>query len=333
MLFKRIACIGLIAGMAIGSGSVVMAEEYLDNKIEMDEDELYNYILNLPDGYYSSPYGFSFRDYSYEEPDYSTPVIVSPSAYKTILASDMVKIEWKYTGSEKCVVIVQDEKGNISQITAEDGNKARIMPNKLAKGGKYILTVKAGDLSSEPFELKIADKEREIVEIVSRTPVEPAEERISRDLITPDGAFDSKETANNFVKTIYVNVWQIDKNNQKVTKNIPITINAQLANTVSKIFAEIYANNLRFPIKSAGGYNYRNTASGRLSEHALGTAIDINPDENYQPYSDGTSVGNFYKPYENPYSLTPEIINIFRKYNFEWGGSFGDYMHFSYFGT
>ena len=50
-------------------------------------------------------------------------------------------------------------------------------------------------------------------------------------------------------------------------------------------------------------------------------------------YSTGNSVGSLYKPYENPYSVTKEVVNIFRKYNFGWGASFNDYMHFSYFGT
>lgn len=110
--------------------------------------------------------------------------------------------------------------------------------------------------------------------------------------------------------------------------------NAALADTVVKIFDEIYANDLRFPISSLGSYSYRTTASGgRLSEHAYGMAIDINSNENYCVYSSGNVVGSFYKPYESLYSVVPEIINIFRKYNFEWGGSYGDYMHFSYFGT
>ena len=113
-----------------------------------------------------------------------------------------------------------------------------------------------------------------------------------------------------------------------------ITVNRALADTYVAIFNELYA--LKFPIESAGCYSWRDTASGRISEHALGTAIDINPDQNYCVYGDGSTVGSYWRPYEDIYSVTPEVVNVFRKYNFSWGGSWvtpQDYMHFSYFGT
>lgn len=266
--------------------------------------------------------------------EYPVPVIILPSEYDKIISSDEVKIMWRYTGNEKCIVSVQDQEGHISEISSEKGNKATILPNKLAKGAKYIITVKAGNAVSESVTIHVADKKEEIVEIVRRTSVEPAEPRIDRNLIIPDGAFATKESADKMVKTINVNVWKIDSKGQKYSSSISLTVNAQLADTISKIFDEIYKNELRFPINSASCYSYRTTVGGgRLSEHAMGTAIDINPNENYCIYSDGTKVGNIYEPYQNPYSLTPEIINIFRKYNFYWGAYFGDYMHFSYFAT
>ncbi len=286
------------------------------------------------DDFWNSFYKEYYQNSTYDNSEYLTPIITSPKSYDTILSSDEVTITWKYTGSDTCIVSVQDETGHISEIPSEGGNKARIMPNKLAKGCSYTITVKAGNAASEPLTLRIADRQQEIVEIISRTKVEKAEERIARETIIPEGAFENKESADKYVKTINVKVWNLNGNNQKVTKTIAITVNAQLADTVTKIFNEIYQNQLRFPIKSASCYNYRTTASGeRLSEHAYGTAIDINPNENYCVYSGGTTVGSLYEPYQNPYSVVPEVINIFRKYNFRWGGSFGDYMHFSYFGT
>ena len=112
------------------------------------------------------------------------------------------------------------------------------------------------------------------------------------------------------------------------------TCNRALADTFRKIFDELYA--IKFPINDIGCYSWRNTASGRISEHALGTAVDINYMQNYCIYGDGSTVGNYWRPYEDIYSVTPEVVNIFRKYNFSWGGSWvtpKDYMHFSYFGT
>lgn len=286
------------------------------------------------DSFWEWYFGEYFIDDGYDTNDYYVPVITSPREYDSIIASDEIRIKWKYTGNESCVVCVEDETGNVSEIQGESGNKAIILSNKLAKGASYTITVKAGSNVSEPVKIRILDNKQEIVEIVSRTDVEKAEERINTELVIPEGAFDSKESADKRMKTISVNVWQLNSKNQKVTASIPITVNAQLADTVTKIFNEIYLNQLQFPIKSASCYSYRTTVSGgRLSEHAYGTAIDINPNENYCVYSSGNVVGTCYEPYTNQYSVVPEIINIFRKYNFYWGGSFGDYMHFSYFGT
>lgn len=113
-----------------------------------------------------------------------------------------------------------------------------------------------------------------------------------------------------------------------------ITVNTALADSVKAIFDELYK--LKFPIDSVACYNWRDTSGGRISEHALGTAIDINPDQNYCVYGDGSTVGDYWRPYEDIYSVTPEVVNAFRKYNFSWGGSWvtpRDYMHFSYYGT
>ena len=303
----------------------------LATNVYADDTYYYGY------GNYYDDYDY-YNDYNYNDyyNDYysTTPVITSPSDYDRFIVSDTIRILWEYTGSENCVVDVKDSKGYVSELQGEKGNKVFILPNKLARGETYTVTVKAGSYTSEPVTIKIPNREEEMVEIIDRTEVEKAEPEISRSVILPEGTFDTKQKADNHMKTIKVNVWQLNSRNQKVSKTVSITVNAALADTVTKIFNEIYQNKLHFPIKSVGCYNYRTTASGaRLSEHAFGTAIDINPNENYCVYSSGSVVGSFYKPYENQYSVVPEIINIFRKYNFYWGGSFGDYMHFSYFGT
>ena len=112
------------------------------------------------------------------------------------------------------------------------------------------------------------------------------------------------------------------------------TCNRALADTYRQIFDELYE--IKFPINDIGCFSWRNTAGGRISEHALGTAIDINYMQNYCIYGDGSTVGDYWRPYEDIYSVTPEVVNIFRRHNFSWGGSWvtpKDYMHFSYFGT
>lgn len=137
--------------------------------------------------------------------------------------------------------------------------------------------------------------------------------------------------------SIRIQVWDFDANGNKVTKTKYIQIHEALAATVQQIFAEIYAGGERFPIKSVGGYNWR--GNGSSSEHCLGTAIDINWEENYMCTNSGTPLtGSYWAPGQDPYSIPAngEVVRIFAKYGFGWGGTWNskkDYMHFSYFGT
>lgn len=158
-------------------------------------------------------------------------------------------------------------------------------------------------------------------------------------LVFPFGEFSTYEEAENNMTTIYIPVWQI-KNGQKVSTTLPLKLNSAISDIVADIFDEIYNDEEQFPINSIGSYTWRSQmSSGRLSEHNYGTAIDINPDQNYCLYNDGSTVGSYWKPGEDPYSIDPYgiVIRTFEKYGFTWGGDSWtnpkDYMHFSYLGT
>lgn len=136
---------------------------------------------------------------------------------------------------------------------------------------------------------------------------------------------------------ISVKVWDFDENGKKVTRTKYLQVNEALASTVQQIFAEIYASEEQFPIHTLGGYNWR--GDGSSSEHCLGTAIDINWEENYMCTNSGSPLtGSYWKPGQDPYSIpaNSDVVRIFAKYGFGWGGTWNnkkDYMHFSYFGT
>lgn len=135
--------------------------------------------------------------------------------------------------------------------------------------------------------------------------------------------------------SVTVRVWDFDATGQKVTKTMTVQVHRNLAATVKAIFEEIYNGKERFPIHYLGGFSY-----GGRSEHTIGCAIDINPEENYyyNPNT-GEQVGKYWKPGEDPYSipLDGEVARIFEKYGFRqgayWNSGARDYMHFSYFGT
>ncbi len=144
----------------------------------------------------------------------------------------------------------------------------------------------------------------------------------------------TQEEAEPLMEDITVDIWTI-QNGEKVQSSATFTVHKAIAEKVKLVFSEIFEGKEKFPIISVSGYAWR----GGKSEHNYGTAIDINPDQNYCLYGNGITVGSFYRPYMNPYSITPfgEVVEIFEKYGFNWGAdtwrSNRDYMHFSYCGT
>ncbi len=157
--------------------------------------------------------------------------------------------------------------------------------------------------------------------------------------VFPNGVpFTTKAEADYNMTNIKIPVWKLGQNGEKYSSTMYLTVNRNLADEVVKIFNEIYHAPEKFPIKDVGGYSFRQTAFGSVSQHSYGTCIDINFDENYYCYPSGQAiVGSFWKPYENPYSIPADgsVVKAFSKYGWTWGGNWKnlrDYMHFSYLG-
>lgn len=156
-------------------------------------------------------------------------------------------------------------------------------------------------------------------------------------LIFGDGQITTKEEADAQMQTITVKAWALDKSGNKYPSTLTMTVHKKIAYIVELAFDEIYNGEEKFPFKDAGAYAWRDTMSnGTFSHHNYGTAIDLNYNENYCLYKNGSFVGLYWKPYEDAYSFPPdgEVISIFAKYGFAWGGDEWsnpkDYMHFSF---
>ncbi len=149
--------------------------------------------------------------------------------------------------------------------------------------------------------------------------------------------FASVNEANLNMTNIKVNIWQLTSLGTKTTSSLTLTVNRNVAENVTKIFADIYNGLEKFPIRSCNAYSYR---SGK-SEHNSGTAIDINPEENYFVDRVGTiKAGTLWKPGENQYSIPPDgdVVRAFNRYGWHWSPDMhwsngADYMHFSLGGT
>lgn len=137
---------------------------------------------------------------------------------------------------------------------------------------------------------------------------------------------------------ITVPVWTLNGDGSKSPSTLSLKVHAAIADEVVAIFTEIYNDPEQFPIKNAGGYDWRGDSA--KGEHNCGTAIDINYEENYQIYASGSvGAGSCWEPGVNPYSI-PEngsVVRIFNAHGFSWGGNAWptnkDYMHFSYLGV
>ena len=137
------------------------------------------------------------------------------------------------------------------------------------------------------------------------------------------------------MKTIQVKTWDIASDGSKYTRTWSLTVHENIADTVEAIFEELYALPSKPPVHSLGGFRI----DGK-SEHTVGLAIDINPDENpYVSPNGSVLVGRFFDPENSEYSFAVggEVERIFNKYGFTrgiyWRNGYKDYMHFSYFGT
>lgn len=117
------------------------------------------------------------------------------------------------------------------------------------------------------------------------------------------------------------------------------------------IFNDIFEKvpDFRINPKTLYSYSYRfvknpdGTDKPKLSNHSYGVAIDINPnlnigvnDKGGNPYvGGGKPVKGKECSVENDNmsirTLTHPVVKIFMDHEWGWGGTYGDYMHFSYF--
>lgn len=103
-----------------------------------------------------------------------------------------------------------------------------------------------------------------------------------------------------------------------------VTVAKAYASRFTGLMNDLYKAGYHF--KSVGGYNYRNIAgTNKLSKHATGEAIDIDPGPNR-----GTRLGGGGNPYGY---FNPNVaVAIARKWGLDWGGTWKgqeDPMHFS----
>lgn len=280
------------------------------------------------------------------------PVIIYPEKDDKVYSEDSLVVRYYAEEGKDGYIILSDENGIVNITKMKSGSVFYNSVNSsnmhiIGRGGVYLIDEKylepdkkysiqmVSDFAvSEPVYFSTFTGGEEVIKKILEKKNKSSVFKLSVEEVAPVEWFKSAESASQMMETITINIWKIDSSGNKYPSTAKLTVNKNIKNNYVNVFNELFA--IKFPINSVGCYNYRNTHGGRLSEHALGTAVDINPRENYCIYSDGSTVGKLYEPYDNPYSVTPQVVSIFKKYGFGWGGDWGDtpdYMHFSYFET
>ncbi len=291
----------------------------------------------LPKGYATREQAIAivnraYNTFSERKTKYAYPKFTD--IYDGITMTDKFAFSWnEISGADGYVVLIKDTTGKVIK-SIETINLSADVSNMLAKDKGYTVIVGArfGDYItsySDPAYVLYGNEKINI--LVSQA------DKYNR--VFPGGKpFTTKAQADSNMRTISVPVWQMDANGNKFSNKLPLVVNVNLADEVMRIFTNIYNDPEKFPIKDVGAYSWRNTAFGSVSHHSYGTCIDINFDENYYCYPSGQAItGSFWKPYESPFSITPNgsVARNFKKYGWTWGGDWTnlkDYMHFSYLG-
>ena len=101
-----------------------------------------------------------------------------------------------------------------------------------------------------------------------------------------------------------------------------ISVHEMLIPYLDNIQKEIKDKKINYDFADVQSYNNRSKRGGGRSLHSWGIALDVNPDRNSQ---------------RGPSDIPPEVIDIFKKNGFFWGGDWGgrdnDPMHFEWYGS
>lgn len=281
----------------------------------------------------------AFDAFSENQINYRQPELLN--VYEGMSFDGRLSLEWNdEDNAGSYVVMIKDSDGSCVKTVTAKTNRADIDTSDLQFNKNYSVIVGAEideytTVFSDPIGVFYGADSGAVLEIDS-----PLADKYKR--VFPDETpFAEEADAAYNMTTVSFPVWKMKSDGEKYSSTMSLTVNRNLADEVVGIFNEIYNSPEQFPIKNVGGYCWRATPLGGVSQHSYGTCIDINFDENYYCYaSNGKAItGSFWKPGENPYSITENgsVVKAFAKYGWKWGGNawttLRDYMHFTYLGN
>lgn len=142
----------------------------------------------------------------------------------------------------------------------------------------------------------------------------------------PNGVPSSENECRKYLTTISVEI--LDKNGK--AKQVSLTCHKKLASSIQNAYREMKAKGFRAYDNGCFNWRVMTGTTQTMSNHSFGFAVDINPA--FNPYVKGTS-SSVWNNAPSYYKIDGEIVGIWKKYGFYWGGDYKnikDYMHFEY---
>ena len=146
----------------------------------------------------------------------------------------------------------------------------------------------------------------------------------------PNGVPQTESAMRTYLTTISVPINDIFGN----PNTMNLTVHKKLAEDVRGVFVDMQRAGFRIEKNQTAAFCWRTISSNhnKISYHAYGSCIDIN--WNHNPYT--TSPPANYRPGADPLSIPDNVVAIWKKHGFYWGGdwkSAKDYMHFTFTGN
>lgn len=229
------------------------------------------------------------------------------------------KVSWKKTTGAQGYEIYKCETKNGTYTyagKAKGGSKTSYTVKKLQSGVKYYFKVRAYRKSGSKI----------CYGAFSTVKKETVSDSQRLAFLFPHGVPTTKAQMEKYLVTITVPI----KDENGVPSTMQLRVHKNLTKEFMGAFLDMYA--IGFPVRAedTDTYNWRSMASGRnRSHHSYGCVVDLNWNSNPMI---GVTDGK-YQPGVDPYSVTPEVVAIWKKHGFYWGGdwkSSKDYMHFTY---
>lgn len=235
------------------------------------------------------------------------------------MSEKTAKITWKQTkGAHGYEVYRSESSGDpyVKAGTVKGGANTSFTAKKLKTGVKYYFKVRAYHKSGS----------KKYYSEFSAPKAETFTEGQRLYFLFPGGVPTTRAEMEQYLVEITVPI----KDENGVPSTMQLKVHKALTREFMGAFQDMYA--IGFPVRAedTDTYNWRSMVSGKnRSHHSYGCVVDLNWNSNPMI---GRTEGK-YRPGVDPYSVTPEVVAIWKKHGFYWGGAWKsskDYMHFTY---